>query len=215
MGGRGGLNILPQKKWNVYNWDNRIKVKQNEAVVDKEIERRKLKHRQKRLVDKISKIKFKSPQSHSNHNNMPLNNASSISDKEKNEIFKEIMQRKSILNRVDYDANYKNNNKLISMNESIDYEKLKSQEEINVGLHEKSSTIIETLHKNLKPWYMQKKAEDYKEYKEFKMLSSKRERDNDIEKEKVVSIEDLRQERKKREAKEHNRILALLNKVKS
>lgn len=26
MGGHGGLNILPQKKWNVYNWDNRIKV---------------------------------------------------------------------------------------------------------------------------------------------------------------------------------------------
>ena len=23
MGGHGGLNILPQKKWNVYNWDNR------------------------------------------------------------------------------------------------------------------------------------------------------------------------------------------------
>lgn len=23
MGGHGGLNILPQKKWNVYNHDNR------------------------------------------------------------------------------------------------------------------------------------------------------------------------------------------------
>ena len=23
MGGHGGLNILPQKKWNVYNYDNR------------------------------------------------------------------------------------------------------------------------------------------------------------------------------------------------
>ena len=23
MGGHGGLNILPQKKWNVYNWENR------------------------------------------------------------------------------------------------------------------------------------------------------------------------------------------------
>ncbi len=29
MGGHGGLNILPQKKWNVYNHDNR-------AIVDKD-----------------------------------------------------------------------------------------------------------------------------------------------------------------------------------
>jgi hypothetical protein len=29
MGGHGGLNILPQKKWNVYNWDNR-------EIVDKD-----------------------------------------------------------------------------------------------------------------------------------------------------------------------------------
>jgi hypothetical protein len=26
MGGHGGLNILPQKKWNVYNRDNRAVV---------------------------------------------------------------------------------------------------------------------------------------------------------------------------------------------
>lgn len=29
MGGHGGLNILPQKKWNVYNHDNR-------AIVDRD-----------------------------------------------------------------------------------------------------------------------------------------------------------------------------------
>ena len=29
MGGHGGLNILPQKKWNVYNYDNREKVEQD------------------------------------------------------------------------------------------------------------------------------------------------------------------------------------------
>lgn len=30
MGGHGGLNILPQKRWNVYNFDNREKVKKDE-----------------------------------------------------------------------------------------------------------------------------------------------------------------------------------------
>jgi hypothetical protein len=32
MGGHGGLNILPQKKWNVYNRDNRLKVARDEAA---------------------------------------------------------------------------------------------------------------------------------------------------------------------------------------
>eukprot|EP00200_Dunaliella_tertiolecta_P001164 CAMPEP_0202363934 /NCGR_PEP_ID=MMETSP1126-20121109/15529_1 /ASSEMBLY_ACC=CAM_ASM_000457 /TAXON_ID=3047 /ORGANISM="Dunaliella tertiolecta, Strain CCMP1320" /LENGTH=741 /DNA_ID=CAMNT_0048958447 /DNA_START=240 /DNA_END=2465 /DNA_ORIENTATION=+ len=31
MGGHGGLNILPQKRWNVYNRENRFKVAQDEA----------------------------------------------------------------------------------------------------------------------------------------------------------------------------------------
>ena len=30
MGGHGGLNILPQKSWNVYNRDNRLKVQRDE-----------------------------------------------------------------------------------------------------------------------------------------------------------------------------------------
>ncbi|GFZ01950.1 hypothetical protein Acr_15g0005590 [Actinidia rufa] len=36
MGGHGGLNILPQKRWNVYNYDNREKVKRDEEAAAKE-----------------------------------------------------------------------------------------------------------------------------------------------------------------------------------
>ncbi|KAJ3682183.1 hypothetical protein LUZ60_014756 [Juncus effusus] len=36
MGGHGGLNILPQKRWNVYNRDNREKVKRDEEAAAKE-----------------------------------------------------------------------------------------------------------------------------------------------------------------------------------
>lgn len=37
MGGHGGLNILPQKKWNVYNWDNRqIVDRDKKAHADKQ-----------------------------------------------------------------------------------------------------------------------------------------------------------------------------------
>ncbi|KAL0542118.1 hypothetical protein IC582_022208 [Cucumis melo] len=36
MGGHGGLNILPQKRWNVYNYENREKVKRDEEAAAKE-----------------------------------------------------------------------------------------------------------------------------------------------------------------------------------
>lgn len=36
MGGHGGLNILPQKKWNVYNYENREKVRLDEEAAAKE-----------------------------------------------------------------------------------------------------------------------------------------------------------------------------------
>lgn len=48
MGGHGGLNILPQKKWNVYNFDNREKVRQDEEAAARE---EKLKQEQSRRRD--------------------------------------------------------------------------------------------------------------------------------------------------------------------
>ena len=36
MGGHGGLNILPQKRWNVYNFDNREKVRKDEEEAARE-----------------------------------------------------------------------------------------------------------------------------------------------------------------------------------
>ena len=34
MGGHGGLNILPQKTWNVYRGDNQAKVKRDEEFLE-------------------------------------------------------------------------------------------------------------------------------------------------------------------------------------
>lgn len=48
MGGHGGLNILPQKRWNVYNFDNREKVRKDEEAAAKE---EQLKREQSRKRD--------------------------------------------------------------------------------------------------------------------------------------------------------------------
>lgn len=48
MGGHGGLNILPQKRWNVYNYDNREKVKRDEEAAARE---EQLKQEQSRKRD--------------------------------------------------------------------------------------------------------------------------------------------------------------------
>ncbi|KAH6766720.1 leukocyte receptor cluster-like protein [Perilla frutescens var. hirtella] len=48
MGGHGGLNILPQKRWNVYNFDNREKVRLDEEAAAKE---EQLKREQSRKRD--------------------------------------------------------------------------------------------------------------------------------------------------------------------
>ncbi|KAL2489656.1 hypothetical protein Fot_42948 [Forsythia ovata] len=53
MGGHGGLNILPQKRWNVYNFDNREKVKQDEEAAAKE---EQLKREQTRKRDTESRL---------------------------------------------------------------------------------------------------------------------------------------------------------------
>ncbi|MED6133710.1 hypothetical protein PIB30_030684 [Stylosanthes scabra] len=48
MGGHGGLNILPQKRWNVYNYDNREKVRRDEeqAARDEQIKRDEIRKRE-------------------------------------------------------------------------------------------------------------------------------------------------------------------------
>ncbi|GFZ16518.1 hypothetical protein Acr_25g0009270 [Actinidia rufa] len=53
MGGHGGLNILPQKRWNVYNYDNREKVKRDEEAAAKE---EQLKREQARKRDAESRL---------------------------------------------------------------------------------------------------------------------------------------------------------------
>lgn len=57
MGGHGGLNILPQKKWNVYNWDNRLKVEEDIKKAEEKEERRQMVEARTKLNENYKLLK--------------------------------------------------------------------------------------------------------------------------------------------------------------
>ncbi len=58
MGGHGGLNILPQKSWNVYGRENRLKVARDEAQHAEEEKIRMEKQREVNLHHLLLDEKF-------------------------------------------------------------------------------------------------------------------------------------------------------------
>lgn len=204
MGRRGGLNILPQKKWNVYNWDNRIKVQRDEKLVEKEVnsiinQKRKISFN--RTIDAIRK----------GEQLISKDNCSVVlTDKDKTKIYMDIMKRESLNKQTERKMNNDLMNKINPLNEPIDFGKAFSREEIDLFLKKQKqelfgddlhiSTFHDSIKHNLKPWYILPKEPNYKENQ---MLNKKREPEN-------VLIDNMREERKRREQKEHNRILELL-----
>ncbi|GAB66191.1 hypothetical protein PCYB_083520 [Plasmodium cynomolgi strain B] len=57
MGGHGGLNILPQKKWNVYRKDRQFKVNYDENKLIKEEEKKVRKKNEQAFENTISQLK--------------------------------------------------------------------------------------------------------------------------------------------------------------
>ena len=204
MGKRGGLNILPQKKWNVYNWDNRIKVQRDEKLVEKEVNSL-INQKRKTSFNKTIDAIRKGEQLISNDNCSIV-----LTDKDKTKIYMDIMKRESLNKQTERKINNDLMNKRNSINESIDFGKVFSREEIDFSLKKRMqnlfdddlhiSTFHDSIKHNLKPWYMLPKEP---KLNDNKLLNKKREQEN-------VLIDNMREERKRREQKEHNRILELL-----
>uniref|UniRef100_A0A7N0U009 CBF1-interacting co-repressor CIR N-terminal domain-containing protein n=1 Tax=Kalanchoe fedtschenkoi TaxID=63787 RepID=A0A7N0U009_KALFE len=57
MGGHGGLNILPQKRWNVYNFDNREKVRKDEEAAAKEEQLKREQARKRDAEFRLEKLR--------------------------------------------------------------------------------------------------------------------------------------------------------------
>jgi hypothetical protein len=189
MGGKGGLNILPQKKWNVYNWDNRIKVEDNEKKVKKEIQKREVEKFNRKIDNKIKAIR---------NNDIEEFNFTSYEEVDRNKIFKEVMQRESILKRIDNDLKIEKLRNPMKQDERLklfDDEKL--EKKLDTGIENdveegavKQITLKDSLSKHLQPWYTKKKKEDYAIYREFgkdpdeEFLKKKHKKDKKHKKEK-------------------------------
>ncbi|CAD7974920.1 unnamed protein product [Amoebophrya sp. A120] len=59
MGGRGGINILGQKKWHVWNMDNRLRVERDERRHREQQEAAQREEQQGRFQDKVATLKRK------------------------------------------------------------------------------------------------------------------------------------------------------------
>ena len=62
MGGHGGLNILPQKKWNIYNHDNREKIERDKALRAKQLKEQEMTKIKSNLKMNLMKLKKKKNQ---------------------------------------------------------------------------------------------------------------------------------------------------------
>lgn len=213
MGGHGGLNILPQKRWNVYNFDNREKVRKDEEAAAKEeqlkreqsrkrdTELRLEQLRQARGVASSSKSELKAEskteskpeeKSKNNHINLfegikifdPIDEGIKSFDDDKRGRFKQLKREAKKL-------------------------KKESEEKVVAPEDEKYKLGYGLVGKGVKlPWYMSKKARIEKSEEvsdEDKEEGSKRSGGG------KKTIEEMREERLKRERRERERVKALLS----
>jgi hypothetical protein len=201
MGGHGGLNILPQKKWNVYNWDNRIKVMENEKVVQKEVDKLERKKKDKGLHDLVRHIK-----NPDGSNFLNTKQSSEIDDKEKNKIFKEVMSRKSMGEKLKVDLFFEKMNTTMKSDEQLklfdndlDVNKL-----INPDQDEAKLTLKDSIKNHLNPWWMKKNPADFEFYRDINSLkvgNKKVEEDKD----RLLNKKHKRDKKDKKKEKKHTK----------
>ena len=230
MGGKGGLNILPQKKWNVYNWDNRIKVIENEKIVNDQIEIMDRKKKDKNLSDKIKILK------NVKHDEIDYEkyNFNYEIQYDKNKIFKEVMERKSMRKRLDVDLFFEKMNDPEKIEDEKIFLENKQEKSDITEVKPENITFKDSIKNNLNPWYTKKRKQDYELYKypdgNDKYLNKKRNNEKDYKDDKnklynshpssknsnlkKKTVEELRQERIEREIQEKEKINKFLNQKK-
>ncbi|KAI3473842.1 hypothetical protein Pfo_027999 [Paulownia fortunei] len=190
MGGHGGLNILPQKRWNVYNYENREKVRRDEEAAAKEEQLKREQARKRDAEFRLEKLRQArgltsrdsahaddEPSSPSIHTESVAEPSKSESDSKHINLFEGIR----IFDRL----NDNNRNKKVKREEVRAVGPEDEKYRLGYGLAGKGVKL---------PWYMEKRVADEKNRKS----GGKK------------TLEELREERLKRERKEKERERALL-----
>ncbi|XP_059275975.1 uncharacterized protein LOC132030377 [Lycium ferocissimum] len=209
MGGHGGLNILPQKRWNVYNFDNREKVKKDEEEAAKEEQLKQAQSRKRDSEYRLEQLRqarglqssssARSPQSSSKHDR---HTEEKVQKKDSNHInLFEGIRIFDPVNKVedDEEKNGRNNNKRAKKVEPPRV--ITAEDEVyrlGYGIVGKGTKL---------PWYMEKPKDDEKSDNEDNDDYSRPVKKSNNGKK---TVEELRKERLDRERKEKGRERALL-----
>lgn len=220
MGGHGGLNILPQKRWNVYNFDNREKVRRDEEEAAKE---EQLKQEQVRKREAESRLERLRSRAHGSDPFVQVTTKETVNAAETEAAV-----------AVELEGQSKSDSNHINL-----FEGIKIFDPVDVGMvRKKDGKEVEEGGKNKKmkkeaaprvvgpedethrlgygiagkgvkaPWYMTKPSR--KEEEEDKPSSSAMRKQAKKEEGKRKTLEELREERLKRENKEKERVRALM-----
>lgn len=208
MGGHGGLNILPQKRWNVYNFDNREKVKRDEEAAAKE---EQLKQEQSRKRDSEYRLE-QLRQARGLSSSAPSSSSSHLKNSSADQKSPEEKSGKKDSNHINLFEGIRIFDPVKVKDEEKDgRDKKRAKKEqpprVITPEDEKYRLGYGIVGKGTKlPWYLEKPKEDSGE---------KSEEDNDYSRPVKKSngkktVEELRQERLERERKEKGRERALL-----
>ncbi|CAI0500428.1 unnamed protein product [Linum tenue] len=189
MGGHGGLNILPQKRWNVYNFDNREKVRKDEEAAAKE---EQLKREQARKRDTEFRIE-------------QLRTARGLGAPAKPSEPEEVKDDGRHINLFEGIRIF---DPIIGRDGGHKKKKMKKEEvRVVTAEDEKYRLGYGLAGKGVKlPWYLEKRKEKVEEDED----SPSRKKDTERKKSGKKTVEELREERLKREKREKERQRAVL-----
>ncbi|XP_071705416.1 uncharacterized protein [Rutidosis leptorrhynchoides] len=236
MGGHGGLNILPQKRWNVYNFDNREKVRKDEEEAAKEEQLKREQSRKRDTEYRIEQLRQARGLASSSSSRQstttvavaepPVVEEPKAAEEPKKSRHINLFEGIKIFDPIHIDNNSNNKRKSLSGGDDEKrkggFKKKKKKEEVPVILpeDEKYRLGYGLAGKGVKlPWYAVKNN-DKQSIKAGGLIDDDDDDDDNCNSEKVAtanntekkkkSVEQLREERLKREAVEKERVRALL-----
>ncbi|KAF1874103.1 hypothetical protein Lal_00041547 [Lupinus albus] len=211
MGGHGGLNILPQKRWNVYRYDNREKVRRDEeeAAKEEQIKRNQSRKRDAEFrLERLRASKGIAPlieaEVQSNEQEVHVNETEHVSISSPNSGHINLFEGIKIFDPIREPQKDESGEK-----ERKKMKKMKKEEVVVTPEDEKYRFGYSYLGKQVKlPWYLEKRNDDDDD--DGGESSGKGEK-SEKNKRGKKTLEELREERLKREKVEKERERALIH----